>query len=1039
MLNHWRSVAPAVLLAGLSVTGLLACDGGREDSTASSTADAAGGDGGSDGLSAADAVDGSCLDRPEGAACDDGDPCTADDACLGGQCAGPTTLCACKTSADCAAVGDQLAAPLGKCAPSYYCDAKVLPYRCVKNPATVVVCADAGDTSCMQNRCVPATGQCAPTPVVDGQACDDGDACTVADACKGGGCVAGTDLCACHNDADCAALDDGNDCNGVLYCDQALLPHVCAINPASVIKCPGASWLPCHAPTCLPATGTCAQVAVADGLACDDGQPCTQGDGCAAGACVSGTDTCPCGNAADCVAQDDGDLCNGTLYCDQTTGMCKPNPATVVHCPSVDDTACLQTLCAAKTGICAPTKVNQGGACDDGEPCTASDSCDQGKCKSGTSLCPCKTDTDCASKDDGDLCNGTLYCAELGNGSECRVNPASVVSCPSVDDTTCQKNICQPKSGVCATQPVAENKACDADGTACTPVDLCAGGLCQPDVNTCQCQQNADCAPKEDGDLCNGTLYCDKALAKPVCVVNPATLLSCPSVDDTACTKNQCVAKTGLCAMTPLHDNLACEDGDPCTHGDVCAAGKCQVGVDLCACTDFSDCDDGNPCTVDACGKGGVCVFAAVADGEGCGAVGICGGGDCKQPAAVAPCGNGALDKGEACDDGNTAGGDGCSAGCQHEWCVLWASSTLAGDGKHKDLDGKGESAGVYYPCGIAVDPQGNVYVIGRTPAPRLRKITPDGTVTTVAGGTEGYLDGIGAAAKFNEPCGLAVDGGGNVFVADRNNMVIRKVTPTGETSTFAGKGGEGGWTDGLGASARLYYPTGLALAQGGLLVVGDTLNHALRSVTPLGNVVTLAGAGPSAPGALQGIGKAAKFNEPMGVAALGDVLFVADRGNSQVRRIDPGGVVTLLAGDGKKGYVNGSGKARFDFPEDLAVDSRGILYVADSENHRIRRVSPQGNVSLAIGAPADPPQGTASGDAVGLHTAARFHHPSGIAWRDDGTFFVADTYNSRVRRLDCKQWSSAACGDGALDASETCDDGNLLNGDGCSKVCQVE
>ena len=266
--------------------------------------------------------------------------------------------------------------------------------------------------------------------------------------------------------------------------------------------------------------------------------------------------------------------------------------------------------------------------------------------------------------------------------------------------------------------------------------------------------------------------------------------------------------------------------------------------------------------------------------------------------------------------------------------------STFAGSGIMGFADGTSDIAQFYYPSGVAVDASNNVYVADCSNC-RIRKITNDGIVTTLAGnGKEGFANGEGTVAQFDSPNNVAVDALGNVYVADTGNHSIRKITSAGVVTTLAGNG-TAGFADGSGSTAQFNYPIGIAVDALGNVYVGDRLNHRIRKITPTGMVSTLAGTGGIS--FADGQSNVAKFNHPNGVTvdALGNV-YVADWFNHRIRKISPTGEVTTLAGDGTAGFRNGTGEsARFCFPEDLVVnDSGNFLYVADGNNHRIRKIT---------------------------------------------------------------------------------------------------
>ena len=609
-------------------------------------------------------IDTQCAGKPDGAACDDGQPCTIGDACTAGICKPDSNVCECKSTADCAGKQAELSKVAGKCAPQLYCDVTQLPWACKELPASIVTCSGFQDTVCAKNQCDPATGKCALKGVTAGTKCDDGNACTADDACDGGGKCAGVDkLCQCKTSADCANLEDGNACNGTMYCKVDGGSNKCAINPASLVSCPLVDWIACKSNGCNKKTGVCELTDLADAAACSDGQPCTSGDHCKAGKCVPGANTCKCTKDAECAKHDDGDKCNGVHFCDVPSGACKHNPATVVSCPTVDDTACVKNRCNSKTGACAATVVNNNGVCSDDNPCTASDKCDGGLCKGGTNLCACKDDADCAKQDDGDLCNGTLYCEKTLGGSACKLNPATRVKCQTVDDTVCAHNVCAKKTGKCGMVPRNPGAACEADGNPCTANDSCKDGKCAAGTNVCACQKDSDCAKQEDGDLCNGTLYCDNSGPTPSCKPSPASVVVCNKAKDTACVTNQCDPKTGKCALANAEDNSPCDDGNPATKADSCAGGQCYAGVNISVCSGDGDCaawDDGDKCDGALTCKAGKCEVTLKTAVQ-CSSSGPCDVQVCDPAtgkcAVVPPADN-------ACDDGDKCTtGEGCKDG----------------------------------------------------------------------------------------------------------------------------------------------------------------------------------------------------------------------------------------------------------------------------------------------------------------------------------------------------------------------------------------
>jgi len=235
----------------------------------------------------------------------------------------------------------------------------------------------------------------------------------------------------------------------------------------------------------------------------------------------------------------------------------------------------------------------------------------------------------------------------------------------------------------------------------------------------------------------------------------------------------------------------------------------------------------------------------------------------------------------------------------------------------------------------------GNLYVTdyGNN---RIRKVTPKGEVSTLAGGEYGFSDGQGSAARFIGPTGIAIDAAGNLYVADMWNYRIRKVTPKGEVSTLAG-GDEAGFADGEGSAARFDNPYHIAIDAADNLYVTDLVNYRIRKITPEGKVSTLAGGvdefgmGSFA----DGEGSAARFFLPSGIASdAAGTLYVADTANHRIRKVTSKGEVSTLAGDGEEGFADGEGSAaRFDMPRGIAIGAAGDLYVVDGDNYRIRKI----------------------------------------------------------------------------------------------------
>jgi hypothetical protein len=324
--------------------------------------------------------------------------------------------------------------------------------------------------------------------------------------------------------------------------------------------------------------------------------------------------------------------------------------------------------------------------------------------------------------------------------------------------------------------------------------------------------------------------------------------------------------------------------------------------------------------------------------------------------------------------------------------------TTLAGTaGGEGSADGTGSAALFKYPNGVAVDATGNVYIADESNH-TIRKITSGGVVTTLAGtaGSQGSTDGTGSAARFASPAGVAADVEGNVYVADRANHSIRKITSGGVVTTLAGSSAsDTGSSDGAGSSARFWAPRSVAVDDRGTVYVADTANHTIRKITPGGEVSTLAGTAGSL-GSTDGTGSAARFYQPRGVAVdAARNVYVADWVNHTIRKITSDGVVTTLAGTaGSSGSTDGTGSAaRFNRPLGVAVDAADNVYVTDGSNHTIRKITSGGVVTTLAGTAGS------TGSTDGIGSAAQFDSPAGVAVDAAGNLYVADQSNHTIRK----------------------------------------
>ncbi len=384
---------------------------------------------------------------------------------------------------------------------------------------------------------------------------------------------------------------------------------------------------------------------------CDDGNGCTKDKCDGAGGCSS--------EVLDSGSCEDDNPCTVADHCE--AGQCV---GAAVECD--DDNPCTDDECS-ETGGCF---FNANTApCDDGDPCTVADTCGDGECLGVAVSCDCQTDADCAALDDGDVCNGSLFCDLDKLPYLCAIAPGSAVECPvpAGEGSECLQATCDPVTGQCGTGPDNENYLCD-DGNGCTVGETCQAGECAgggqvncADDNPCTedfCEAGAGCVHVntkltcQDGDACTvGDACLDGA-----CVPGPAK--SCD--DSNPCTGDSCDPQTGCVHQLLTAD---CDDGNPCTTGDQCVNGVC-TGLAV------VDCDDGNPCTKDLCLPGGGCSNVSIPgpcdDGDGCTLGDSCQNGQCQSGAP------------KLCDDGN---------GCTADTCVGGSCLFAPADGDCDDLN----------------------------------------------------------------------------------------------------------------------------------------------------------------------------------------------------------------------------------------------------------------------------------------------------------------------------------------------------------------
>ncbi|MCO4763411.1 MAG: hypothetical protein KC502_17980 [Myxococcales bacterium] len=631
-------------------------------------------------------TDGKCkYTNKDGDVCNDGNPCTKGEKCKADTCKGEALDCDDKNtctvdSCDPSKNGCQHKEASGPCDDGSKCSQQdaCKDGKCVGLAINVTTTCD-DDNDCTTDACDPDKGCTHDAKNAGG--CDDDNACTLNDKCKAGKCESGQNTCGCNSDKDCAGKEDGNLCNGTLYCNTSKQPFQCEVKPGSKVTCDTSLNNSCQTNACNPKNGQCSITQETAGKPCDaDGNVCTKDDACKNGKCLQGApvecnDKNPCTDDScdpkkGCAHKPNTNPCNADDNLCTVADACQSGTCVPAKAKDCDDKeACTKDSCSATTGKCLHAPIVD--KCNDNNACTSDDKCGK-EPTTGVYTCfgptavvcndknPCTQDqcdkdkgcvfnsvTDGQSCDDGNACTDKDACTKGACGGS-KFDPTKKCD----DNNPCTTESCNPQKGCIST---ANNAATCDDGNACTKNDFCKDAKCNSGVNTCGCSSDKECAGSEDGNVCNGTLYCDKSAQPFQCKVNPGTIIKCDSSVNSTCQKNNCNTKTGKCEIQKEKDGTPCKaDDNVCTAGDACNTGVCKPGALL-------KCDDNNSCTSDSCDPKSGCVntplSGACTDGDACTTGDACQGGVCKGQA---------LNVKEACDDNNQCTIDACDkkTGC---------------------------------------------------------------------------------------------------------------------------------------------------------------------------------------------------------------------------------------------------------------------------------------------------------------------------------------------------------------------------------------
>jgi sugar lactone lactonase YvrE len=1026
-------------------------------------------------------------------------------------------------------------------------DGKAMQCNALGTDATLLATCDGGkvcqDGACTSPICKPGEVKCQGLSAL--QTCNSsGIAWVKTDCPAGSACDAA--VCKTQTCSPNAAVCQGSE---VHTCDDKGIAYSKSLDCADSAKiCKDGS---CETPVCKPGEKACVDgnpaTCAADGLAwqkslCGSGEACKDG-GCAKVICTAGEKDCdgettrvcdPIGTSwiagTDCSKS--GELCSKGActkpLCDKDTTRCEAGAKETCSDPLVGwaQTPCKTDEVCTGTGVCAPKVCTPGAVYCVGSALTECSKDGTGQttvtdCAATSQVCSpsgCKAPVCAAGSkkcSNGDL----LVCADdqLSWKTELCGSSATCVG------ASCKPLVCKMGDVQCVGTKVQN---CASYGTAWADVGDCAAAgkvckagqcidkLCEPGATSCAGDLletcNADALSTTKSSCPSGTICDGKSCQPVVCVAGQAYCDSnavytcnakgtggsknkdCGSQEICkagACQKTFCIPNEKICAYAAtvatcssdgsIYTHTQCGTGELCYQG-ACVFQTCKVGSIGCSGTNAWTCHESGGYFVakESCGnkgmgcKDGVCVDAVCTPGEkACVGAAV---GTCKIDATsydLAPCGDDnactpdsckdaqcVFGDSKVCDDSNVCTADSCDtktgecvftpkAGscddgtvctkgdhCTAGTCLATPGglvSTVAGSGTAGYQDGAATSAKFNNPSGLALDVDGSSVLIADHLNHRIRRLNSTGQVGTYAGsGTAGIQEGALSSARFNRPVDLAWGGDANLYVLDRYNHRIRKIdTATKQVSTFYGTG----------STSYLHYPSGIAWHPGaGSFVVSDTNNQLIKLVALDGKATILAGAQGSA-SANDGVGNQARFNAPGGVAVDGNgQIWVADTNNHRIRRVTLGGQVTTLLGTGSASDADGPlAKATIRLPRYVIAGPSGLVIGSE---RRIRRVVGDEIFTIA--------GSDTAGFVDGNGATARVNNVFGLLRMGDGSIRFADFSNNRIRSIapnlvecddgkpctkDLCDTKTGACSYTPLAASSDCSDGLLCTtGDVC-------